>query len=180
MCCYICRSQHRGFSMVELMVTLTVAAILLGVGVPGFAGLIRNQRMAAAVGDFQAALHLARAEAIGRGTRVDVVPADGKDWAKGWIVFVDDNGNLRPDAKETVIFSHGPVADKMAITSSLTDNAVPYVAYAASGRTRTNHSEQQPQSGTISFALDKQVRKIKLNFLGRARTCNPVEEPQAC
>lgn len=169
-----------GFTVVEMAVTLAVAVILLGIGVPAFSTLIDNQRMTTAAGDFLAAIHLARSEAVQRGTRVDLVPVDGRDWKNGWVVFVDGNGNLRPDPGEPLIFSHGPVADRLVIDSNFTDDSVRYIAYAATGRTRTNRNGQQPQSGTITFSLGKQARKIKINFLGRARVCNPADDPSDC
>lgn len=135
--------------------------------------------MTVASNDFFAAINLARAEAIHRGNRVDLVPADGKDWASGWMVFLDMNGNQRVDGGEHVVFSHGAVAGGMTIKSVLTDSKIPYLAYNGSGRTRTNASSQTPQLGTISFLLDGKSRRIKLNFLGRARLCNP-ESDRTC
>jgi type IV fimbrial biogenesis protein FimT len=169
-----------GFSLVELMVTLAVAAILLGIGIPGFSELIENQKIAATTADFVAAINLTRSAAIQRGMRVDLVPADGKNWAAGWIIFVDGNSDLRPDSGEPLIFLHGAVANRLSITSNLTDDSSTYLAYTGTGRTRTNRNGQQPQSGTVTLKLGKQVRKIKINFLGRARACNPSEEPQTC
>jgi type IV fimbrial biogenesis protein FimT len=169
-----------GFSAVELTIALAVAIILLGIGVPAFSTLLANLRIAATTRDFVAAINLARSEAIQRGTRVDLVPADGRDWKSGWIVFVDDNGNQIPDPKEPVIFSHGPCPGRLVIESNLTDDTPKYIAYTAAGRTRTNRNGQQPQAGTVTFTLEKQVRKIKINFLGRVRTCNPAGEPSGC
>lgn len=169
-----------GFSLVELMVTLTVAAILLGIGIPSFSTLITNQRLGTAASDFLNAINLARSEAIQRSARVDLVPADGRNWKSGWVVFIDGNGNLHPDPSEPVIFSHGPVPDSMEVESNLTDDAVRYIAYTSTGRTRTNSNGQQPQAGTVTFSLDNRVRKIKINFLGRARVCNPQDEPSSC
>lgn len=165
-----------GFSLIELAVVLAVAGILLMLGVPSFAALINHQKMTTTVNDFFAAINLARSEAIQRGGRVDLVPLDAADWSKGWIVFVDRNNNQRPDPGEQIIFSHGPVPDGIKIRSVLTDSTVQYLAYNGSGRTRTNASSQSPQFGTWSFIQDKQIRRIKVNFLGRPRTCNPDQD----
>ncbi|HEX2530903.1 MAG TPA: GspH/FimT family pseudopilin [Burkholderiaceae bacterium] len=167
------RLRVAGFSMIELMVVLAIAVILLGIGVPSFRQLIQSQRVTTVTNDFFAAILLARSEAIQRGTRVDLVPADSIDWSSGWIVFIDRNGNLKPDAGEHIVFTHGPVASGMSIDSSFTDSASKYIAYTGTGRTRTNASSQSPQLGTVSFSIDRQVRRIKIGFLGRPRSCNP-------
>lgn len=165
------------FTLVELMVALAIASILLGIGVPFTRDLVQAQKITAAANDFFASMHLARAEAMRRGTRVDMVPLDGAgDWAKGWVIFVDANNNLRPDAGEETIFLHDPLPPGISVKASLTDTKVQYLAYGASGRTRTHASSQRPQFGNFTFTLDKQVRKITLNFLGRARICNPARE----
>jgi type IV fimbrial biogenesis protein FimT len=169
----------KGFSLVELMTVLAITAILLGAGVPGFQALIRNQRLNTSVNGFAGAIHVTRSEAIRRGSRVDLVPADGVDWSQGWIVFIDQNDNQQVDVGETIISRQGAAPRGMAIKSVLTDSSKPYVAYNGSGRTRTNASSQAPQLGTVSFVLDGGIRRIKLNFSGRARVCNP-EKDKTC
>lgn len=170
----------RGFSLVELMVVMSIAAILLAAGVPSFQSLIQNQRMTATVNDFFAAINLTRSEAIQRGTRVDLVPADATDWAKGWIVFVDENNNQKPDTGEQIIFSHGPAPNGIAIAAAFGGAKVKYIAYNGTGRTRTNGNSQQVQSGHMSFTMGEQVRKIVINFLGRPRVCNPDVDSDNC
>ncbi len=170
----------RGFSLIELMVVMSIAAILLAAGVPSFRSLIQNQRMTATVNDFFAAINLTRSEAIQRGTRVDLVPADAADWAMGWVVFVDENDNQKPDTGEQIIFSHGPAPNGIAIASAFTDSTVKYIAYNGTGRTRTNASSQKTQSGHLSFTVGEQVRKIVINFLGRPRVCNPAVDSDNC
>jgi type IV fimbrial biogenesis protein FimT len=158
---------------VEFAVALTVAVILLSIGVPSFRAMIQKQRIATASNEFFIAINLARSEAVMRGSRVDLVPVDGVDWAKGWVVFIDRNNNQKPDPGEKLIYSRGPVSQGMTIKSTFTDSSKPYLAYNGTGRTRINANSQTPQLGTVSFSLDQQVRRIKLNFLGRPRACNP-------
>jgi type IV fimbrial biogenesis protein FimT len=177
--------RHNGFSLIEMMTVLAVTVILLGIGVPGFGSLIENQRMTATTNDFFAAINLTRSEAIKRGTRVDLVPADvNGDWANGWVIFVDDNNDQRPDMGEPVIFSHGPVHESIAIVPSLTDSKKKskkqYIAYNGTGRTRTNANSQTPQLGNLEFKSSEQIRKISLNFLGRPRVCNPRTDGKKC
>jgi type IV fimbrial biogenesis protein FimT len=172
--------NRKGFSSIELMVVLAIAAILMGFGVHSFRTLLQGHRMSAAVSEFYAAINLARAEAIHRGTRVDLMPADGIDWGKGWVVFVDSNGSHKADESDDILFRSMPAPAKMSIHSSFTDSSVPYIAYTGSGRTRTNANAQQPQLGNITFVLEDRTKKIKLNFQGRPRVCDPVTEPSTC
>jgi len=68
-------SRHaRGFSLVELMVTIAVLAILLAIGIPSFASLIASNRLTSATNELVAALQTARTEAIRRNVRVTVCP----------------------------------------------------------------------------------------------------------
>jgi type IV fimbrial biogenesis protein FimT len=92
--------RSRGFTLVELMITLALAAIILSLAVPGFQDIIRNNRAATQSNELVAALSLARSEAVKRGARVSLCPSTdqasctgGTDWADGWIVFLDTAAN---------------------------------------------------------------------------------------
>ncbi|MEB0137307.1 GspH/FimT family pseudopilin [Actimicrobium sp. CCC2.4] len=168
--------RRGGYTLIELMTVLAILAIVLALAVPALAELIQRQKIAATTADLLAAIRLTRAEALRRGQRIDLVPADGVEWAGGWMIFIDDNGNRRADAGETILHVHDAVAPGLAIKSAMTDRGAPYIAYAASGRTRTNANSQTPQFGHLSLSLGAQQRRIIINFLGRARSCNPLVE----
>ena len=175
------RGPDRGFTLVELLVVLAIAAILLSVGVPSLAGMIQGKRLTTTANSFLSSIHLTRSEALQRGQRVDMVPVDeGGDWAKGWTVFVDDNGNQRPDDGEKVVFSHEALPAGLRVEANLTDSTVQYLAYNGAGRTRTNASNYRTQFGTFTFELGGKSRKVKLNFLGRPRICNPEVDKNTC
>jgi type IV fimbrial biogenesis protein FimT len=78
-----CRSH--GFTLLELMVTLAVAAILAVVAVPQYDAFIANQRAKAAAQELMLSLLQARSEAIKRNAVV-YVNATGGDWAQGWVI----------------------------------------------------------------------------------------------
>lgn len=88
----------RGVTLLELMVAITVLAILAGIGVPAFSNIMRNNAIAAQASNLVSALSLARSEAMKRGIRVSVCPSNDsgnactEDWNNGWLVFADDFG----------------------------------------------------------------------------------------
>jgi prepilin-type N-terminal cleavage/methylation domain-containing protein len=97
--------HSRGFTFVEMMVVMTISAILIAVGVPSFQWTIARNRVSDGTNQLLSHLEYARMEASRRGNTVSlcrtldanlVVPvcsnvataaADGNDWAVGWIVY---------------------------------------------------------------------------------------------
>jgi type IV fimbrial biogenesis protein FimT len=91
------RCTKSGFTVVELLVTIAVAAVLIGIGVPAFNEFVRQQALTTAVNDFVVALSYARSEAIRQGTAVSVQAADasagGNEWGAGYCVVVGTPGD---------------------------------------------------------------------------------------
>lgn len=168
-------ARRAGFTLIEMMIVLVIAAILLAVGVPSFRSLIQNQRITSTANELFAAVNLTRSEALQRGVQVRLVPADaiGSDWTQGWLVFVDDNDDKRPSSGETVIFRHGPVAAGIGITSNI-GTAPFFVGFTATGNLKMPANQK---GGTMTFTLDDQTRLLIFNFMGRARACNPATDP---
>ncbi|MBI3285738.1 MAG: GspH/FimT family pseudopilin [Burkholderiales bacterium] len=170
----------KGFSLVELMVTIAIATILMTLAIPSFRTFMDNQRLVSTASEFYAAINMTRAEAIKRGARVDMVATDGTSWTSGWTVFIDANDNLKVDAGERIIFTHDATAANLSSASKFTDIRQTYISYTGNGRSRTNSSSQQPQAGTVEFKLGQAIRRIKVNFLGRTRICNPDTNKKTC
>lgn len=82
-----------GFTIIELMTTLAVLAILITIAAPSLSDLVRDQRVKTATFDVYASVIFARSEAIKRNADVDLVPA-GADWAAGWMVRVQSDATV--------------------------------------------------------------------------------------
>lgn len=89
----ISKRRMDGFTLYELMVTVAVAAIIIGFGVPGFKSFIQNSRAVTHTNDLVTALNLGRNEATRRGSPVLLcTSSDGatcsgsNDWSNGWVV----------------------------------------------------------------------------------------------
>ena len=81
-------ARDAGFSMIELMVTLTVMAIFMGIGIPSFNNFTASQKVKTASADLMNSLVLARSEAIKRNADVTVAPDTAGVWIGGWTVKV--------------------------------------------------------------------------------------------
>jgi type IV fimbrial biogenesis protein FimT len=101
----------RGFTLIELMVAVSVAAVLLGLGVPAFRQTLISNRLTASANEFMAALNYARSEAIRRGVPVALCKSSsgtscdtgGNKWEIGWMAFVDANKDGKWDSGEDIL-----------------------------------------------------------------------------
>jgi type IV fimbrial biogenesis protein FimT len=98
---------QRGFSIIELMITITVLGLLLGIAVPSFTETVRNNRIISQNNELVASLNLARSEALKRSGSVSVCASadqatcsNSTNWGTGWIVFNDPNANGTLDAAD--------------------------------------------------------------------------------
>lgn len=136
--------SQRGLSLIELMITLLVMAVLVTVAVPGFNTLIRNNRLYTQVNDFHLSLMRARSEAMSRVQRVTVCAADISDpnnpscvntgrWEEGWIVFVEDSAteNASVDTGEEVLEIQQALSGDNTLRGSST--VADYVSYGGTG-----------------------------------------------
>lgn len=89
--------RSKGFSLVELMVVLSIVGIAATIGLPSFVPLVSKIRMDGEISALQSGLNLARSEAVKRGLPVVVCPstngtscASGTNWSTGWMVLLND------------------------------------------------------------------------------------------
>jgi type IV fimbrial biogenesis protein FimT len=117
----------RGFTLIELMVTLTVLGVMLGIGIPAFKDFTDGQRVKSASFELMSSLLIARSEAIKRNATVTVTPVSSTAWAGGWSVGVAGTTLQQQQAIEgvTVTTEDGTCAATAAVAS---------VAFASNGR----------------------------------------------
>lgn len=100
--------KNYGFTLLELIITIALAAILLGLAVPSMHTFIQNNRIAGQTNDLIAALTLVRSEALKRNRQAWLCPSQnvdtnapacgGSDWTRGWLVVAQ-----APDGSEVVV-----------------------------------------------------------------------------
>lgn len=102
----------RGFTIIEVMVSLAVLGVLIAIAIPSFSNAIKRYRISAIRDELTASLQMARSEAIRRGVQIIVMRntvncifdmPDSQDWHCGWRLVVDSNDNGIVNASEEVI-----------------------------------------------------------------------------
>jgi type IV fimbrial biogenesis protein FimT len=91
------RTRNAGFTLLELMVTIAILAVLIALGMPSFQDSLRSNRAVTTTNELLASLSLARTEAIrGLGAAGVCASADGAncqtstDWSGGWMVWREE------------------------------------------------------------------------------------------
>ena len=99
-----------GLTLLELLITIALAAILLVGGIPAFGSFVTKQRMKAAVSNLHSDLLMARSQAVYQNKVVVACPSPGgkecsggSDWSHGWIVFEDDNRDRQRQQSELLL-----------------------------------------------------------------------------
>lgn len=179
---------QRGFTLIELMVTLAIAAILLLTAVPSMLTYKRNADLTSAANTLFAAINAARGEALKRGRYASVVPlgtgaGNGSNWATGWIVFIDINQNGVYDATvDTIVLKQAALPSYITVTGNgIASGTAPAIMYDASGYSIDKAGAlgsavtlQLSRNDVSSSAASEETRFIKIARTGRPRVCKPA------
>ena len=166
-------SQH-GFTMVELMVTLSVAGTLATLAVPTYQKFMQNTRLSDDANSMVATLSFARKVAMTEQVRVVACPSadqvscdDTQSWGDGWIMFVDCNENGHFDADREAcanatnerMLDEGYAADgtTLEVTGNETLRFEPYGHVLAS------------RTFTLCGEYAEEARQVSVNLVGRSR-----------
>ena len=106
--------EMRGFTLLEVMVTVGILGVLAALAAPSFQPLIEKWRVQQTVENMQSTLYYARAEAIKRGGRIGIqknpkttpgcaLANTNQEWGCGWFVFVDSDDNGKWKSGEEIL-----------------------------------------------------------------------------
>jgi type IV fimbrial biogenesis protein FimT len=163
-------TRAAGYTLIEMMMTIAVAAILMGIAIPSFRYITNANRIASELNGLLGDLQLARAEAIKEGRTVTVCQStDGAtctastSWEGGWIVFSDPTNVGVVDAGETIIRKQKTFSGTDTFTASngvsaITFNREGYAIGMPTGTLLTLHDSSSNSSWT---------RCLSINFSGQ-------------
>ncbi len=174
-----------GFTMMELLVTMTIAAILMAVGMPSYRYVTNSNRIAGEINGLLGDMQFARAEAIKEGRTVTVcVSQNGTScadagWNSGWIVFSDPTNVGTVDAGELpVLRLQAPFTGTDTFTSSngvnkVTFNREGYAIGITNGTLLTLHDATSNVNWTrcLSINLSGMMTTLKSGATFNTVTC---------
>jgi type IV fimbrial biogenesis protein FimT len=161
-------TRNSGFTLVELMVTLSVVAVLLSAGVPSFSAMVKNNRLVSESDELRALLSAARFEAKLQRTTVtvcrstDAIECSPGDWGAGYMAFIDLDGDARLDDDERLLEHRSKSTRGIGVSYSRAGGILRFDGngYAADS------------SGTFTFCDERgaaQARELMVSVVGVAR-----------
>lgn len=199
------KKTNQGFTLLELLFTLMIAAILASLAGPAMSSFIQKNKMASYVNELVSAIQIARSEAIKTGTVSCVCSSSdasaatpscngGNNWETGWIAFTDSAGNCNfeptgatPDVLLKAMNNSG--FEKFTVRNDdLTINNNNYIRFNNRGTPReTDNSNQQgmfvfcdERAYVLDANGDTVPRGVILSASGSVRSTKDATKVTAC
>jgi len=186
-----------GFTLIELMITIALVAIILVLAAPYFRETITNSKISAEANNLMASFNFARSTAARLNQPVTVCKknAAGDDcttadnWEQGWIIFndLDKDGTVDSGADEIVLQQYTPLPTGYTLRSTAElSNLVTFLPQgsARGGRSGTELDEFSSfricRAADTGEEIDAKARQVFLNVTGRARSQKGLDSGIDC
>ena len=163
-------SANKGFSMLELMIALSIIAILATVAVPSYQSMAVQSRLSTQSNELLTALHYSRSEAIKRGIQVTICKSNtgnscttGSNWQDGWIVYSDSGTTGTIDGTDQILRVFPGLKGSALNGGTSFSN---WITYRPSGSSYGNGNGGL-SNGTFTLCNNAKGRSITINSTGR-------------
>jgi type IV fimbrial biogenesis protein FimT len=165
-------ARLRGFTIIELMITILILGLLMALAVPSFTETIRANRLIAETNEVVGGINYARSEALKRASTVSICARSTDtacgasattNWSSGWLIFVDANANgVFNSANDRIIQMHPAIASEYQLSSTNRG----YVRFMATGVTGDG---QEVFDLYRTGCTGNKARRLSLALIGRLR-----------
>ncbi len=164
--------RQSGLTLIELMVTISIAAIVLTLSVPGFQSVSAKMQRSAAVTSVTGSIYYARSEAMKRGVVLTLCASDGgtdcrsgspPDWNAGWILFEDADQDRQVDSGEEILRARSVENPLYSLTGD--SNLAQGITFATTGFPKTSGQLSYTETGAASPCIGA----LALNVVGRVK-----------
>ncbi len=170
--------KNKGFTLLELMVTLAVLAILIGIAAPSFSSIIKERKLVHATEELRSQLLFAKGEAVKQNADVTFFFSSTNGWCAGVTDQTITNGN---DCDCADVTAQCSVSDTN-LSRAFSSTEFPGLSFSSTASFTNNLITIKPRSGEmgsghikVSLSDDSsRVRCIMVTTLGRVRTCDPA------
>jgi len=183
-----CSNRFAGLTLIELLVTIALLAIIASLAAPAIGTFVSRSAMRGISADFTLALQRARSEAINRNMCVTMCMSSnsslsppkcttsGDDWGIGWIVFLNpscDTSITTANPKtanpiETVVLVRDTSGARYSLQNG--NSGTRSITFGARGNTRSSTAASFNLVDTQVSANDPINRTFCLDLAGRVRT----------
>jgi prepilin-type N-terminal cleavage/methylation domain-containing protein len=187
--------SSRGYSLVELIVVMTIVGIVIGIAVPSYKYVTNSNRVSAEVNLFLGDLQYARSEAVREGSTVSVCQStnaqtatptcstsSGANWHTGWIVFSDVNADGTLNTGDQLLRAQ-PSFSPSTDTFVSSDSGVHFISFNREGFTTIPATDSGSTNGGLLFKLNvaspnvQWERCLLLSYVGVMQTLRGGTSP---